>query len=217
MKLRRSVALGVAVMMSTPLVPAAPAAAATAFQGSRAILVVHSPVSCMVADQYPQLEASAPPGANVKSARAYFHSALSNEFYYVEGEPVGGRWVFRLPRPNLNAGPITYYIEFQPDGRSPDHTAVVVRNAGDCEDRPVAPFAPGGPAAIFGPGGAAVAAPAGFGGVAGAAGAGAAGGVAAAGGGGISTGLLIVGGAILAGAAVAIIASRDDEPASPSR
>ena len=211
MKLRRSVALGVAAMMSSPLVPAAPAAAATAFQGSSAVQVIHSPVSCMVADQYPQLEATAPPGANVKGARAYFHSALSNEFSYVEGELVGGRWVFRLPRPQLDAGPVTYYIEFLPDGRSPDHTAVVVREAADCDDRPVAPFAPGGPAAIFGPGGAAVVAPAGFGGV------GAAGTVVAASSGGISTGLLIAGGAILAGGAVAIIVLRDDEPASPSR
>ena len=207
MRFRRSVALGVAAMISSPLVPAPPAAAAQ-------IEVFHSAVSCIVADQYPQLEATAPSGQNVRSARAYFHSALTSEFYYVEGENVGGnRWVFRLPRPNLNAGPITYYIEFMPEGRTGDQTAIVVANSADCEGRPVAGFAPAGPAAVFGPGGV-IATPAGFGGVGfstvstiGAASAGK----------GISTALIIAGLAVAAGVAVTVVASDDDEPSSPSR
>lgn len=209
MKLRRSVAIGVAAMMSTPLVPAVPAAAAQ-------IQVGHSAVNCVVADQYPQLEATAPPGTNVRSARAYFRSALTSEFYYVEGELSAGRWVFRLPRPNMNAGPITYYVEFLgPDGRTADHTAVVVADTGDCEGRPVAAVAPSGPAAVFGPGGV-IAAPPGFGGVGAASTIGTAGTVAA--GKGVSAALLIAGLAVAAGAAVAIIASGDDdEPVSPSR
>jgi hypothetical protein len=204
-------AIAVAAVMSTPLVPASPAAAAQ-------IQVGHSAISCIVADQYPQLEATAPAGANVRSARAYFHSALTNEFYYVEGELSGGRWVFRLPRPNLGAGPITYYIEFTaPDGRTADYTAAVVASASECQNRAVAPFAPAG-STVFGPGGV-IATPPGFGGVGVASTIGTAGTVGTvATGKGISAGLLIAGLAVVAGATVAIIAlGDDDEPASPSR
>ena len=215
MAARRSVAMIVATLIAAPLTPVAPA---HALQGG--VAVSHDPVSCVIADEVIQLEASVPPGATAARARVYFHSALGSEFFYVEGVRTGERFVFNLPRPRIDAGPITYYVEFQPEGRTAEYTARVVRGTAECDGR-LAAIGPA-PAAVFGPGGAIVASPAGFG-VAGAAGAGsfgaaAAGGSVAAAGGGISAGLLIAGAAVLAGAAVAIaVTSGDDDVVSPSR
>ena len=212
MSLRRPVAILVATLIAAPLAPVTPALAQ---QG--VVQVIQAPVACMVADVCPQLEASVPPGTTVGATRAYFHSALSGEFVYVEGENVGGKYVFRLPRPESDAGPVTYYIDMASVGRTPDQSAMVVDRAGDCGSLLVAATS-SGPDNIFGTSGEKVGTPRGFGTtcrrVIGALPA--AGSVAAAGG-GISTGLLIAAGAVAAGAAGLIINDRRRKPRSPSR
>ena len=208
MSRRRVVAMIVATLMAAPLAPVTPALAQ---QGS--VAVIHTPVSCAIADEVLQLEAAVPSGSTVAAARAYFHSALGSDFYYVEGLREGARYVFNLPRPQFDAGPITYYIEFLPSGRTGEPLVAVVRRASDCEGRPLAAIGPA-PSTVFGPGGVIANAP-GFGSFVASAAMGSS--VAAAGGGGISTGLLIAGAAVLAGAAVTVIVLKDDTVASPSR
>jgi hypothetical protein len=202
MSLRRFVAISLSAALALPLAPLQEAMAQAPVQ------VIHSPVGCMVANQFPQLEATAPAGAVVNATRAYFRSGLSPDLYYVEGTPAGaGRFLFVLPQPRVEASPITYYIEFLPDGRTEDYTAIVVERASECKDRAVAPISPTGPASVFGPGGLAAGAPIGFG----------LGAAALAIGGGVSTGLLIAGGALAIGAVgvgVAVVTDEDDPPPS---
>lgn len=215
MAFRRLVAMTVAVLMAAPtgMVPLASAA-----QTGPASRVIFSAVTCFIANQFPQLEAAVPDGVTARSARAYFHSALSGDWFYVEGTPLGnGRYVFILPAPRLDAGPITYYIEFVPVGRTEDVSAIVVESSGDCRDRAPAAIAPTGPAAVFGPGGVAGVSPAGFGVATSAStlGAGVVGGGVAAAGGGVSTGLIVAAAALAAGVGVAVAVSRGDD-ARPS-
>jgi hypothetical protein len=46
--------------------------------------ITFEPVGCMVAGQFPLIEATIQPAASVARARVYFKSALSPAFYYVE-------------------------------------------------------------------------------------------------------------------------------------
>ena len=203
MSCRRGIAIVVATLVATPLTPPVPVLALQVPGTPAATPISHEPVTCMVADQHPQLRAAVPSGTRVDTARAYFHSALGSDFFYVEGRLQDGVYLFSLPRPQIDAGPVTYYIELAPVGRVGEYSAVVVKDRDDCRDRVIAPFGPA-PAAVFGPGGV-MGVPAGF--------AGAVGGATA---GGISTGLIIAGAAAIIGATVLVLGG-DDPPASPSR
>jgi hypothetical protein len=90
----------------------------------------------MIADQSPQIEATVAPSSNVADVRVYFRSALSPDLYYIVAEPQGGRYVAGLPRPQLNASPVTFHVEaVSRDGvlaRSAEDSARVVPNAVAC-------------------------------------------------------------------------------------
>ena len=171
--------------------------------------VGHPAQTCFIADRHPVLTATVTP-APPKPPNVYFHSALGTDWYYVEMVPSANGYVGRLPRPRLDAGPITYYIEAL-GARTGEITARVVERDENCADRDA-----GAPVLVNGP----AVPPPGFTGISGMAGAAAGGGVATAasvGGGISSTALLIGGAAVLAGIGIAIAVSGDDEPASPSR
>jgi hypothetical protein len=191
------------------------------------LAVVHSGVECMVANTNPQLDAGIAPTEQVQAGRVYFKSALGDAYYYVEMTAQGGRYVGVLPKPRLDAGPITYYVEGvgrdYSQAQTPEQRSLVVEKQSDCGNRPAAAIGPDEPVRVFSVGGG-TALPPGFSGVSSvvAAGTSAAGPavVAAAGGGGISTTGLIIAGAVAAGVVAAIIVTtRDDDgpPASPSR
>ncbi len=219
----------VAVIVALALggVPAAPAQDVGSIESeASALSLSHDPVTCMVANAFPQVDASLTPQPSVQSARVYFRSALGPDFYYVEMQPEAGRFVGTLPRPNADAGPITYYVE----GLGTDYTqtqtgessAVVVEEESDCEGRvaPVAPF--GTPVQVYSLTGSTVAPP-GFSGVSSVL-AGAGSGAAAVTGAGTgsfltSTGGLVLMGAAVVGIATAIILSGEEDPppASGSR
>ena len=90
----------------------------------------------MIADRSPQIEATVAPSANVADVRVYFHSALSPDLYYMTTQRQGDLYVASLPRPQINAGPITFFVEAAAkDGvisRSADSMAAVVPNAVAC-------------------------------------------------------------------------------------
>jgi len=182
--------------------------------------------ACFLVGEYPQLQGGVVPMAGVTRSRLFFHSSLSNDFYYVEAVLDGGRLVARLPRPRPEAAPLTFYLEATKSdfsvGRSAEGMAIVVRKIEECPaDRKAAPVAPGGPVSVFDVAGN-PAFPAGFEGLTGAAGA-AAGGAgvgAAAGAGGsflTSTAGLITLGAVAVGITTVVIVTNGNEPKSPSR
>jgi hypothetical protein len=197
---------------------AAPAAPAT-------LAVAHTPVGCMVAGTNPQIDAGITPEGQVQAGRVYFHSALGDSFYYVEMTPEADRYVGVLPKPRLDAGPITYYVEGlgrdYTQNQTPEARATVVEKPEDCKDKPLAALGPSDPVRVFSVAGG-TALPPGFTGVssvvAAGVGAGAATTTAAVATGGVSgKAIAIVGGAIAVGVGVILIVKTENPPASPSR
>lgn len=176
--------------------------------------------TCFIADQHPQIALSITPADAVRTARIYFRSALGTAFYYVEMQRQGGYFVGVLPKPQLEAGPVTYYAEALDNTfaqfPTPQVQAKVVQRSDECDSKALAATTTP-PGALVVLGGAGV--PAGFSGMAGM------GVAAAAGGGGLgafltsTTGIIVSSAVVLGGATAVIVVTRDDdeEPASGSR
>src|SRR5207244_1980532 len=92
------------------------------------------PVTVVIADEFPQIEAVVTPPAS--TARFYFKGAGDSQYYFVLMSPKVGRFVAVLPKPKPKAGPLTYYIAVVgPDGakaRTPELDADVVQTAESC-------------------------------------------------------------------------------------
>jgi hypothetical protein len=212
-------------LLAAPPMTSVAAAAPQPPSGGTMQVEVNPTKACVLAGEYPQFQGAVVPMEGVTRSRLFFHSSLSNEFYYVEAVLEGGKLVSRLPRVHLNAGPLVFYMEAAKSdfsiGRSQEGTAIVVKKIEDCpSDRKAVPVAPGGPVSVFDVAGN-PAFPAGFEGITGAGAAAAAGGAgAAAGSGGFltSTAGLITLGAIAVGVTTVVIATHGgNEPTSPSR
>jgi hypothetical protein len=137
MTLRSVLSWELIAALSVPLGIAGSAAAADPVAPSTGSLhVSHEPVGCMIADRSPQIEATVAPSSSAVSVRVYFRSALSPEIYYIAAERQGDRYVASLPRPQLNAGPITFSVEAASrDGvlaRTAESIVGVVPNEGAC-------------------------------------------------------------------------------------
>ena len=195
------------------------------------LAVTATPVECMVAGTNPQIDAGISPDDRVQAGRVYFKSALGDAFFYVEMAPQAGRYVGVLPKPQVDAGPITYYVEGVArdfvQSQSPEARAIVVEKREDCGDRPIAALGPGDPVRVFSVAGG-TALPAGFSGVSsvvaagGAAGAATAGTAAAAAGGGFlggTTGIIVVSAVALGVGTAVVVATggEDNPPASPTQ
>jgi hypothetical protein len=172
---------------AAPLSPAPPETGAP--------VINHDPVGCFIAGEFPLLDAGIEPAGTVARARVYFKSNLGNAYYYIEMTQTEGRFFGKLPRPQMEASPITYYIQATStefgESQTPEIEALVVKEAKDCPaDRKVAAIGPPGPVQVFSAATGAAIAPAGF----------ALGGVA------IASGLLaaIIGGAAAVGIAAAV-------------
>ena len=214
-------ASSLAIVLAAGAIVAAGPQDASAPGGPTPLAVAHSPVGCMVAGAYPQLDAGITPETQVQGGRVYFHSALGGSFYYVEMTPDTGRYVGVLPKPRLDAGPITYYIEGvgrdYAQSQTPEARAVVVEKAEECKDK-VAALGPASPVRVFSIAGG-TALPPGFTGVSSVvASATTAGATAAAAAGGVSgTTAAIIGGAVAVGVGTIVIIEKGNPPASPSR
>ena len=84
----------------------------------------------------------------------YFKAAGSNDWYYVEMTPAEAGFVGKLPRPKLEASPITYYVQATTtefgENRTPEIEAIVVAEAKDCDDdKKVAAIGPPGEVTVF--------------------------------------------------------------------
>jgi hypothetical protein len=147
-----------------PQEPAGPVWAETSGPGAQ---IRFEPVTCFVAGEFPLLDAGIEPLASVARARVYFKGASGQAFYYVEMSQDQGRYFGKLPRPRVEASPITYYLqstttEFE-ESQTREIEAVVVQDKAECGDRKVAAFGPPGSITIFSAStGASILAPAGF-------------------------------------------------------
>lgn len=147
-----------------PQAPAAPLWAPTSGTGAQ---IQFEPVTCFLAGEFPLLDTSIEPVASVARARVYFKGAVGDDFYYVEMSLDQGRYFGKLPRPRIEASPITYYVqstttEFE-ESQTQEIEALVVQDQAECGDRKVAAIGPAGAVTIFSAAtGASILAPAGF-------------------------------------------------------
>src|SRR6185369_8944342 len=105
--------------------------------------IVHDPIGCLVAGQFPLVDAQINPAASVARARVYFKAAGSEDWYYVEMTPAEAGFVGKLPRPKIEASPITYYVQATTtefgENKTAEIEAIVVAEAKDCpSDKKVA-------------------------------------------------------------------------------
>jgi hypothetical protein len=144
--------------------PGAPTFAETSGTGAQ---IMFEPVTCFVAGEFPLLDADIEPVASVARARVYFKGAAGEAFYYIEMSPEEGRYFGKLPRPRVEASPITYYVQstttqFE-ESQTREIEAIVVKDKSECGDRKVAAFGPAGAVTVFSATtGVSILAPAGF-------------------------------------------------------
>jgi hypothetical protein len=124
------------------------------------------PVTCFVAGEFPLLDAAIEPLPNVARARTYFKAAQGESFYYVEMTQEAGRFYGKLPRPKVEASPITYYLqstttEFE-ESQTTEIEAIIVDAKEECGDRKIAVFGPPGEVTVFSAASGAAIAPIGF-------------------------------------------------------
>jgi hypothetical protein len=173
--------------------PQAPSTAAPA--APEATTINHDPIGCFIAGQFPIVDAGIEPAAEVARARVYFKAAQSSDWFYIEMVTEEGKFLGKMPRPQLAASPIHYYIQATTttfgESQTPEIEALVVAEEKDCPgDKKVAALWPGGPVQVFSAATGAAIAPAGF----------AAGGLAIAG-----TTIAIIAGAAAIGIGTAIV------------
>lgn len=147
--------------------PAAPTPDLTSSPAPNATSIEHDPVGCVVAGQFPLLDARIEPASSVARARIYFRAASVENWYYVEMTPAEAGFVGKLPRPKVEASPIHYYIQAATtdfgEGRTQEIEAIVVADAKDCpQDKKVAAIGPPGEVTVFSAATGAAIAPVGF-------------------------------------------------------
>lgn len=134
-----------------PLPVAAPQSSPDSGSGSAAIQ--HEPVTCFLAGEFPLLNAGITPVENVARARIYFRSALGQAYFYVEMTPAEGAFAGKLPRPRVEASPITYYLQATTtdfaEVRGPETSAIVVAKPEECPDDKIAAIGPPGEVTVF--------------------------------------------------------------------
>jgi hypothetical protein len=183
--------------ISLPPAPTEPVTATT---------ILHDAIGCMIAGQFPLVNARIEPSAGVARARVYFRSVQSPDWFYVEMGPLeGGGFSGKLPRPKLEASPVTYYIQATTtefgDAQIAEIQSIVVQDAAECEERAIAPIGGPGEVTVFSAATGAAIAPAGF----------AAGGIALT----AATIALIIGGAAAAGITAAVTVFNPEPTPTP--
>src|SRR5262245_54063348 len=128
----RSVGVSLCVLLS-----AQPAISQTASR-PEAPTIIHEPVDCFVAGQYPQLSACLQPARDAARGRLYFQAEGSADWYYVEMKSDSPCWKGVLPKPSsaLVHQHIHYYFEGTwrnlVTARTPEYSPLVVRSKAEC-------------------------------------------------------------------------------------
>jgi hypothetical protein len=115
------------------------------------LVIDHKAIGCIVAEQYPQMNACLSPAPAVAQTRVYFRASGTPHFYFVSGTNVLTCYGYVLPKPKKTIKKIDYYVEgtskeyaqikaFTPS-RTAEYNPDVVESASECKkDVPVAPF-----------------------------------------------------------------------------
>jgi len=74
-------------------------------------VIGHTPLECLLRDQFPELLAKIQPGAEIKTAKVYFRSDKYPDFYYVEMKVWKRDFLGILPKPGPETERIIYYVE----------------------------------------------------------------------------------------------------------
>jgi hypothetical protein len=127
------------------------------------LAIQHDAVSCVVAGQYPQIDACFDPVDRLARARVYFRGDEAGDWYYVDMKPEGGCYRGTLPRPRRSLQHVDYYVaatdrEFA-ESRTTEFRPAVVKAGSECHGL-VAPFVSSATVVVGALSGAAV--PAGF-------------------------------------------------------
>jgi hypothetical protein len=115
--------------------------------------ITHEAIGCFIAGEFPLVDAQFVPMEKVARGRVYFKSGLSEDWYFVEMAPEGDQFLGKLPRPRLEASPITYYVQVTStdfaEAQTPELVGIVVEKASECPDRKVAAIGPPGNVQVF--------------------------------------------------------------------
>ena len=127
------------------------------------LAIQHQNVDCLVAGQYPLIDACFSPAERLARARVYFHGE-GRDWYYVDMKAEGTCHRGVLPRPKKSLRSVSYYIaatdrEFA-ESRTEEFAPAVVDGKEDCQEGLVAPFVTSASVLVGALSGAAV--PAGF-------------------------------------------------------
>jgi hypothetical protein len=101
------------------------------------VQITHASVDCVVAGEYPVIEADLQPPGEVTQARVYFRARGTPHWYSVDMKGAGGA-AFQgiLPRPLASLGGLDYYIETLgsglTQGRSQEYTADIISGSETC-------------------------------------------------------------------------------------
>jgi len=98
---------------ATPAAPAraaAPTPAPTPWTGERPV-IAHQDVGCVVAGEFPRLEACFTPAESVGKAQVQFRADEKGPWYYVDMTENGGCRSALLPKPKKDVGTFHYFIE----------------------------------------------------------------------------------------------------------
>jgi hypothetical protein len=98
---------------ATPAAPAraaAPTAAPSPWTGERPV-IVHKDVGCVLAGEFPRLEACFTPAESVGKAQVQFRADEKGPWYYVDMKESGGCRSALLPKPKKEVGTFHYFIE----------------------------------------------------------------------------------------------------------
>jgi hypothetical protein len=112
----------------------------------------HDPVGCIVAGQYPKLDACFTPFENLASARVYFKAVNGPSWYWVafarnQAPKPHACYSAILPKPTRKIEGMLYYVEAADKqfevGRDPEHAVRIVKKKEECgKDIPVAGMLP---------------------------------------------------------------------------
>src|SRR5262249_58019263 len=89
--------------------------------------IAQNNVDCIVAGQFPRMDACFTPQEDVARARVYFRAKGGIHWYFVEMRAEGACYAGVLPKPKLSAARVDYYIDVLnrgfTEGRTAEHAA----------------------------------------------------------------------------------------------
>jgi hypothetical protein len=134
-----------------------------ALAGAQQVAIEHQDVACIVAGQFPVLDACFRPGPGLARARVYFRPEGASNWYYVDASAapprvddaadlVCRRATLPKPKKSLIEKHVEYYVDAtgrkQESSQTETFRPLVVKNEGDCKKK-VAGFVPNAVVTVF--------------------------------------------------------------------